>query len=1033
MANNDAQKEIHIAGDSPLPNVVDSYSSYTYNITFSMLPQSFWFSGILPIGKNQVNKMIIAQTGVTTKFNIDNLTIQTVADNYGSTFTSSLGYTTKATFEITEPLGSSLVTLMHEGFNQLKKLDAQLGNDSDQLYNKKESMGPLDLMYLLEVDLIGHRGYKDSGTELFDELGPFIGTGDGGSAEIFGKYAWPVFLTQFDFNPDNEGTRYNFEVVSTQNFIKKLPTQTRKIDSEFEITAHNIPSFLSQLSKKVNADILASQQQLHGGDRSSPKNSHSISIKRGKQYFSKDNKEGSQDWHEPTEGIDPVHFTEKVTIKLPPAQEASDQGTGAQEDTVDAAKLKFSKGESIKDAIIKILKLNSNFCTFVSNRKFKMDEPNTTGEPKDPEKDLTYSINFHKTLTAKGDPAPTGGPAFNIVYSIDLKAQAGVQQEPGKDETKEKQKTIVEKWGIVKKYDYIFSGLNDQVLDVDLSFPQGQVFLFPEAGGLTPTYRDSKAKVNDPKNLEDQKGKDKKNLLATNNPDIILQHFEKLQSDLKGAVSQITEDGKDFLQGLKTQAALAKDPAGALKNLNGRLPSSPATVFHKIKAIESTTQFFDGLYQDVVDFQESLEDAAEDFVGGIDLQGKIAGLVKDAVQPFEFVTEFRKGISGKLEQFSGGIDGFAESLGLDASAIPGLGEIQGVVDSLDDLISSAGGGFSPGSIGGGSFELLTQESSESGNSYLEELDFSSTGRFEDAEFIEKDAQGQAVSPDKEDTSVIPAQHYMSTALSYSKTGIPYLVRLGLEVKGDPYWIGSQNYVTEINKGEPITLIDASGDQKRWKPEFVADRTNTDSAPYDSGSIFLAFRYLFPKEYEHYQEDPDDHTGIMRFGGMDLSYSGYYMVVKIQHRFAEGKFLQNIDAVKMTTHPNKVIFSDKSNIEEESAETTQPKNVTNESNTAVAGNDITTSNSSEEVKQGEYRGTATGPGEERLNYNNTQDFLQQNGYISGPAPSMGDFDPSAVDLSQYQNITVDYEPFDIGAFDASEIVISDPFKSSGGGG
>ena len=1032
MADNDAQKEIHIAGDSPLPNVVDSYSSYTYNLTFSMLPQSFWFSGILPIGKDQVNKMIIAQTGVTTKFNIDNLTIQTVSDNYGSTFTSSLGYTTKATFEITEPLGSSLVTLMHEGFHQLKELDTKLGNNSEQLYNKKKSMGPLDLMYLLEVDLIGHRGYKDTGEELFDNLGPFIGTGDGGEGEIFGKYAWPVFLTQFDFNPDNEGTRYNFEVVSVQNFIKKLPTQTRKIDSEFEITAHNIPSFLSQLSKKINNDILASQQQLHGKDRSSPKNSHSITIKRGKKYFPEDSKDGDEEWHTPTEGIDPVHFTEKVTIKLPPAKEASDQGTGAKEDTVDAAKLKFTKGESIKDAVIKILKLNSNFCTFVSDRKFKMDEPNSTGEPKDPEKDETYSISFHKTLTAKGEPAPTGGPAFNIVYSIDLQGQAGVQQSPNKTKTDKEQKTIVEKWGIVKKYDYIFSGLNDQVIDVDLTFPQGQVFLFPEAGGLTPTYRDSKAKVNDNTNVKDQDEKTKVNINATNNSDIILQHFEKLQSDLKGAVSQITEDGKDFLQGLKTQAALAKDPAGALKNLNGRLPSSPATVFHKIKAIESTTQFFDGLYQDVVDFQESLENAAEDFVGGIDLQGKIAGLVKDAVQPFEFVTTFRDGLSGKLEEFSGGIDGFAESLGLDASDIPGLGEIQGVVDSLDDLISSAGSGFSPGTIGGGSFGLLSQETSESGNSYLEELDFSSSanGLFEDSKFLEIEPKGQPVSPEKEDTSVTPAQHYMSTALSYSKTGIPYLVRLGLEVKGDPYWIGSQNYVTEINKGEPITLIDASGEQKRWKPEFVADRTNTDSAPYDSGSLFLAFRYLFPKEYEHYQEDPEDHTGIMRFGGMDLSYSGYYMVVKIQHRFAEGKFLQNIDAVKMTTHPNKVIFSDKSNIEEESAETTQPENVKNESNTAVAGNDVTTGNSSEEVKQGESK---LGPGYDRSDYNNTQDFLEQNGWISEQAPSMGNFDPSAVDLSQYQNITVDYEPFDVGAFDASEIVISDPFKSSGGGG
>ena len=122
-----AQKEIHISSDNPVPNAVDIYSSYTYNITFSMMPMSFWHSGVLPLG-NSNEKIIIAQTGVTTKFNIDNLTINTVNDNYGSTSTSALAYKTKATFEITEPLGSSLVSLLTRGYQQLKKIDKANGN-----------------------------------------------------------------------------------------------------------------------------------------------------------------------------------------------------------------------------------------------------------------------------------------------------------------------------------------------------------------------------------------------------------------------------------------------------------------------------------------------------------------------------------------------------------------------------------------------------------------------------------------------------------------------------------------------------------------------------------------------------------------------------------------------------------------------------------------------------------------------------------------------------------------------------------------
>ena len=123
-----------------------------------MLPQSFWYAGVLPIGDLSKNKIIIAKTGVTTKFNIDNLQILTANDNYGATFTSSSSITTKATFEITEPLGSSLVSLMTRGWNELRNMDIRNDNKSKDLYDSKNKTGPLDLMYLLEVDLIGHRG-----------------------------------------------------------------------------------------------------------------------------------------------------------------------------------------------------------------------------------------------------------------------------------------------------------------------------------------------------------------------------------------------------------------------------------------------------------------------------------------------------------------------------------------------------------------------------------------------------------------------------------------------------------------------------------------------------------------------------------------------------------------------------------------------------------------------------------------------------------------------------------------------------------
>jgi len=1046
MANKDAQKEIYISGDIAEPNVVDDYSSYTYNITFSMLPQSFHYSAVLPIGNQSKGKVIIAQTGVTTKFNIDNLTINTVTDNYGSHFTSTLGYTTKATFEITEPLGSSLVTLMSQGFKELKKMDAANGNDSQQLYNKKKSMGPLDLMYLLEVDLIGHRGYQGTGggNDGGDLLTPLesssiVENAEGG--EIFGKYAWPVYLTQFNFNPDHEGTKYLFEVVSVQNYIKKLPANTRKIKEDFEILDTTLQGFFNQLSEKINKNIVSEQSALNksSGEKRGAKHNHSIAINLGTMHGKLADDTGDitpDNWIEKVNPVDfGAHRVHPVTEKKSPSEEAGADTEGAEEVTIQKAKLSFKKGQTIKSAIEKICRLNSNFCTLTTDFKFKTNDYEFK-ERKDPKVDSMYSINHHKTTVAKkGVTSSTGGPAFLITYTVDLKLQAGAISETPKEETIETQKKIIKKWGIIKKYDYMFSGLNDQVMDVDLSFNPGQIFLFPEHGGITPTYRDAASKIANKTSAEQSQEKQSERLNLTTDADIILEHFKQLQTELKGAISQITEDGKDFLLGIKAQTELAKNPAGAIKNLNGRLPSSPASVFHKVTAIQATTDFFDGLYTDIVDFQTKITESVESF--SQNLLPELAKLVTDSVQPFEFVSTFKTGLNGKLQEFSTGLDGFAEGLGFDAGLIPGMDEVRNVVGKLEDLTSQLPDKFEPGTIGGGSFELLSQHTEDNENTYLEELDFKESFAEEDTQEtdVSSETKGEAKPQSEDSEDIIPAQHYMSTLLSYSDTGIPYLARLNMEIKGDPYWIGSENHVKNMSSTDPITLMNPDGSQKRWKPEFSTDRADRSTAPYDAGSLFFAFRYLFPKEYAHYHDDPANHTGIMTFGGMDLSYSGYYMVVKVTHSFVQGQFKQEMDAVKMTTYPNKVIFADGSELQdqEDAAENeTESAGIgKNNANSSGDGSDVGSNNPntgiSEEQKEvfaneDIYRGDTD---EGRI------DYIKDKGYLPGDPPPTNYTDTFTTSADYTGG--VDPIPMDNGVSTEWEIDISKPRLDYGGGG
>lgn len=906
-----------------LPNPLDYFSSYTYNLTFSALPLSFFQNGVLPIGVNRApGKIIIAQTGVTTKFNIDDLEIVSVTDPYGSTQSSRKNYSTQLSFSITEPLGASLVTLLQVAFNKLRQMDKSNGVDTEELYKKESgSKGPLDLPYLMEVELIGYRDWSDqTDTELLD--------GDLSSQEFerLGTWAWPFYLTTFDFNPETEGTVYRFNGVTTHNIGAKLGKETREVVGKTTVlNAGNVNDLLAQLSKQLTED--SKQYTLKGkSDENISKGFHNIHIELGKLYEGPNDKTGSTDWHDDIQEI-PEHLLEETQPKETSIDDTTEgtQGTGGEGQKVLLGDVTIKPGMSHKDCILECLKMSPNLAKYIGDREIDVNA-GTVGKPLEcnaPQ--WAPRIKQSCIIDPKAQSLPNGGPAFTITYSVNMLKQCGVstnQESATNGDDEKKKKEMVDQWNIVKRYDYMFTGVSDQVLNLDISFPQGQIFLFPANDGLTPTYKDTPAKAVKAKEITHIKDKENEKILRLvergAGVDALIKHFEQLGKDLKNTVTNLGKNTRDLIDGLEDQVKSSKGVSGSLRgDVSKRLPSSPSAIFVKSKAIATGTQVVDALFKDVQEFQQAVESAAEDLAGfantGLDVAaGQIAKIIADSANPFEFTSS----LASKLDSVSQGIDGLVGNvnealsgtgISLRPDDIPGLGEAQSLIDNIGRDIRS----FTPSGFGGGTgwandytFEAIPRgESPDHKITFLEELDFQDETIDDAWDFSSTTLAGEAKDPDPNTNDRNQQQHFMTTVLSYKDHGIPYLVRLQLEIKGDPYWFGRTNY-DKSDEAIP-SILESPGILKQ---EFSDDRTeNHEEAPYGAGSVLTAFRYMFPKEYNHYQDDFESHTGVVNFEKTDPSYSGYYMVVSVIHKFSGGIFKQSLDTVKSMKEPNHPIF------------------------------------------------------------------------------------------------------------------------------
>ena len=131
------------------PNPLNDFANYTYHIRLSMTTEIQAYNNINPANPNSdsLNKVIIAESGVTAGFNITSL--QTFALAAASNQKRNMWTNTDFKMSITEPLGLTLL---------------------DQLYNASRELGVINHLrcpYFLEI---WFKGYDEAGNILANNL-----------------------------------------------------------------------------------------------------------------------------------------------------------------------------------------------------------------------------------------------------------------------------------------------------------------------------------------------------------------------------------------------------------------------------------------------------------------------------------------------------------------------------------------------------------------------------------------------------------------------------------------------------------------------------------------------------------------------------------------------------------------------------------------------------------------------------------------------------------------------------------------------
>lgn len=142
-----------------------------------------------------------------------------------------------------------------------------------------------------------------------------------------------------------------------------------------------------------------------------------------------------------------------------------------------------------------------------------------------------------------------------------------------------------------------------------------------------------------------------------------------------------------------------------------------------------------------------------------------------------------------------------------------------------------------------------------------------------------DVQGDAAkAPTINSSDMIPdSRPYAGDYLRNLFSNDPSFMNVELEIRGDPYWMGTGNVIESLNVGSGNFQPgpSASGDQR---------------APFLFSSVMYILSFRTGENY-------DPSTGIMLFDNTSFVYNGAYSVYEVTNSFKHGNFTQTLSSYK----------------------------------------------------------------------------------------------------------------------------------------
>lgn len=489
-----------------------------------------------PVKRSDI--VVVAQTGVTGT-QIDNVEIDAVV-------TPDAIRQNRVRFDIIQPGAANFL---------------------DQLLLARDFLGhptsnPAVTMFL-EIRFQGYEGDKINDTGSIEEGGKL--------AVIDGPLRYKIILTNFSISVDQSGSQYNCEAVHINEYAYRGPMFT--MPSDFHTVGDTVKEHVESLQEQLN--------EWHRDNENTPQYEVKDAIE-----FDLDGLFGvgqggisSTDFLQSPGNLIPKRQREEATRLMNGLWDAKDLNQLIQE-RIDNQKTTGTEPEPIYTKDRLFVKKGTTFERYFSNLFSMTEEFYSKITRKEDIEDINSKIDKEKayiswfrinTEVKEIDyDAGRNGMAYKYIYKPELYkncrtdvAQSAEENNLNKEERKARLEQIKVNALLFKSYNYIFTGLNDQILNLDITYDSGMALAVPPAAGTRGSYSTSQSL-----------------LMASNLP----SNIDPEDSGAEGLLEKVTlgqaiDNILNVFDELRDQSSdLRETVVSEISNFTGRTPTEVANI-----------------------------------------------------------------------------------------------------------------------------------------------------------------------------------------------------------------------------------------------------------------------------------------------------------------------------------------------------------------------------------------------------------------------------------------------------------------------